>query len=314
LQDLTQEPSETSTAASPEPLGGYNHNLRYKGRVYHMQTEDTGPPNHRVDTHLFIKGMIIASERTGYAELLGQPGFREEALPRRMRDQHKALIRRLLRGELDQDIVARLGSLEERKTERRISSYRHQLEHAGRTYSVETRFFATVVTDVFWEQVLIYSERKDCRLVAPAGSPEIERRAQDQHKRLLLELRDGRYDERIVGLLGSLEPSRTQRDPGRLRALSAVVTSDFQIHPPTPETVGAYHHRVKHGDRLLDLRTRMIGGDPWLVVSEVFHEQRLLISESRAGEGDSEALRRGAQQLHKEMLRALKRGELKGLD
>jgi predicted component of type VI protein secretion system len=50
---------------------GFNNNVRYKGAVYHIQTEDSGPPRATIVTHLFADGgRIIRSVKREYdAEL-----------------------------------------------------------------------------------------------------------------------------------------------------------------------------------------------------------------------------------------------------
>ena len=37
-------------------IPGYNHNVKYKEGVYHIQTEDSGLDNPHIITHLFIGG------------------------------------------------------------------------------------------------------------------------------------------------------------------------------------------------------------------------------------------------------------------
>ena len=58
-------------AASPSPLVGYNTNVRHKGKLYHIQTEDSGVKRPHVITQLFADGgRILASEKTSYEEHL----------------------------------------------------------------------------------------------------------------------------------------------------------------------------------------------------------------------------------------------------
>ena len=45
------------------PVLGYNHNLRYGGRVFHVQTEDSGTAYARLYTHLFFEGTILSSKK-----------------------------------------------------------------------------------------------------------------------------------------------------------------------------------------------------------------------------------------------------------
>ena len=92
---------------SREAQVGYNHNVRYHARVYHVQTEDAGARARRIDTHLFYRGTILCSARDDY-----EGSVNGDHVTSRMREQHKAMMRRLLRGELDTRIVALLGGLQ----------------------------------------------------------------------------------------------------------------------------------------------------------------------------------------------------------
>ncbi|MGZ3447656.1 MAG: hypothetical protein ACXU88_18380, partial [Myxococcaceae bacterium] len=51
-------------------VSGFNHNITHAGRVFHVQTEDSGVNNPNIITHLFVGGNILASKKTSYAELL----------------------------------------------------------------------------------------------------------------------------------------------------------------------------------------------------------------------------------------------------
>jgi hypothetical protein len=74
------------------PLLGYNTNVRHKGRLYHIQTEDSGVGHPHVITHLFADGgRILASKKTGYAEHLGSNGL-QDLVKKLMQSQHKAMF------------------------------------------------------------------------------------------------------------------------------------------------------------------------------------------------------------------------------
>jgi hypothetical protein len=94
---------------------GYNHNVRYKGEVYHVQTEDSGEKTARIVTHVFADGgRIIASRTTRYHDYLEREDL-DEAVKKIMKDQHKALIRDLLWGEFhkDEEASAKAGQSDE---------------------------------------------------------------------------------------------------------------------------------------------------------------------------------------------------------
>jgi hypothetical protein len=78
--------------AAQSPLVGYNTNVRHKGKLYHIQTEDSGVSHPHVITHLFADGgRIIASRKTGYAEHLGAKEL-QSIVKKLMQEQHKAMF------------------------------------------------------------------------------------------------------------------------------------------------------------------------------------------------------------------------------
>ena len=51
----------------PSPLLGYNTNVRHKGKLYHIQTEDSGINHPHIITHLFADGgRVIKSHKRSY--------------------------------------------------------------------------------------------------------------------------------------------------------------------------------------------------------------------------------------------------------
>ncbi len=91
---------------------GFNTNFRYRGVLFHVQTEDSGLENPHVITHLFHGGNIMASEKRDYSELLDDAcGVgSEDAIRRLMEGQHKSMLKGLSRGEHDTAIEQRMGS------------------------------------------------------------------------------------------------------------------------------------------------------------------------------------------------------------
>ncbi len=87
-------------------LVGYNTNVPYKGKLYHIQTEDNGLKNPIVITLLYYKGTILASKKISYADLTSSPDCKEK-VRELMKGQHKSMMKELIRGnytkDLDQD-------------------------------------------------------------------------------------------------------------------------------------------------------------------------------------------------------------------
>ena len=79
---------------------GFNHNLMYKGEVFHVQTEDSGVANPHIITLLYRGGVIISSKKTSYSDILKMDNL-EVVVEELMKEQHKDMLRRLKSGEFD---------------------------------------------------------------------------------------------------------------------------------------------------------------------------------------------------------------------
>jgi hypothetical protein len=80
---------------------GFNHNIQYKGEIFHIQTEDSGVATPHIITLLYRGGTIIASKKTGYADIIKADNL-EQVVEELMKDQHKDILRRLKSGEFDE--------------------------------------------------------------------------------------------------------------------------------------------------------------------------------------------------------------------
>jgi len=90
------------------PLLGYNTNVRHKGYLFHIQTEDSGRGHPHVITHLFTQGTILATKKTSYSHLL-EEGDWEERVRQLMKDQHKEMFVELRDDAHDEIAAAVLG-------------------------------------------------------------------------------------------------------------------------------------------------------------------------------------------------------------
>jgi hypothetical protein len=88
------------------PILGYNHNVRHRGVVFHVQTEDSGVDNPHLFTHLFNGGVIISTRRLDYDR-----DASEDVVKSLMQSQHKAILKELKGGAFDEKIDRYLGDL-----------------------------------------------------------------------------------------------------------------------------------------------------------------------------------------------------------
>jgi hypothetical protein len=92
------------------PLLGFNNNVRHKGRVFHIQTEDSGVNRPHIITHLFADGgRILKTTKTSYAEHVGADNM-AETVTAMMKDQHKAMFVALRDGQYDHLIDGPTGA------------------------------------------------------------------------------------------------------------------------------------------------------------------------------------------------------------
>lgn len=79
---------------------GFNHNIKHKGKVYHVQTEDSGVNNPHIITHLFVGGNILATKKSSYGDMAKAPNI-AELVREMMEEQHKEMLRNLIGGTYD---------------------------------------------------------------------------------------------------------------------------------------------------------------------------------------------------------------------
>ena len=84
-------------------LPGFNHNIKYKGRVYHIQTEDNGLDHPYIVSHIFLGGNILSTKKISYMDI----ALNENAgqiITEMMKEQHKTMVKMLIKGELDEQL------------------------------------------------------------------------------------------------------------------------------------------------------------------------------------------------------------------
>ncbi len=82
-------------------ITGYNTDVRHGNRIYHVQTEDKGFSNPKIETLIYVGGEILDSYRSSYEDLLANPPIQDGVIQGRMEEQHKAIIRDIKNGKYD---------------------------------------------------------------------------------------------------------------------------------------------------------------------------------------------------------------------
>jgi hypothetical protein len=81
-------------------ITGYNTDVRYREKVFHVQTEDKGLGNPFIESVVYYGGQVLAAKRASYADLL-EEGKGSEAISGRMDHQHRMMIAAIRAGKLD---------------------------------------------------------------------------------------------------------------------------------------------------------------------------------------------------------------------
>ena len=89
-------------------ITGCNTNVLYRGKQFHVQTEDSGRGKPHIISHVYHGGTIIASEKSSYAHRIDADEL-DIKVRAQIELQHKAMLKRLTGGELDAVIDERLG-------------------------------------------------------------------------------------------------------------------------------------------------------------------------------------------------------------
>jgi len=76
---------------------GFNNNVLYNNDMYHVQTENGGLNNTVITTLIYLKGAIVASKKISYQDIIHEKDA-EESVKKLMENQHKNMIKALLRG------------------------------------------------------------------------------------------------------------------------------------------------------------------------------------------------------------------------
>ncbi len=126
--------ARVEVSKAPPPLLGFNNNVRHRGRVFHIQTEDSGVKFPRIVTHLFADGgRIVKTTRTDYSEHIQKTDM-AVVVRGMMKEQHKAMFAALRAGALDKLLEDVCGPLEPTKAKASPPAVdptsRHDLETA----------------------------------------------------------------------------------------------------------------------------------------------------------------------------------------
>ncbi len=82
-------------------ITGFNTDVDYEGRTYHVQTEDRGVANPIIESLVYSGGEIVTTRKSSYEDLVEAEEFAESELMQRMKVQHQDLIQEIRSGRYD---------------------------------------------------------------------------------------------------------------------------------------------------------------------------------------------------------------------
>jgi hypothetical protein len=90
-------------------ITGFNTDVEYSGRIYHIQTEDKGVENPVLESMIYLGGEILASHRASYEDLLDS-GPDPKAVAERLEAQHQRMVLNVRQGRYDPEGVKTFGA------------------------------------------------------------------------------------------------------------------------------------------------------------------------------------------------------------
>ena len=72
-------------------ITGFNQDVTYKNKVYHVQTEDRGKSNPVIESLIYMGGEILASKKTSYEHIMLE-GYEESKVAALLEQQHRRIV------------------------------------------------------------------------------------------------------------------------------------------------------------------------------------------------------------------------------
>src|SRR5258705_7670411 len=89
-------------------ITGANTNVRYRGILFHVQTEDSGRANPHIISHVYHGGTILGTHKTDYSDRIDAEDL-TSVVRGMIEQQHAAMLQKLNSGGFDAVIAQRLG-------------------------------------------------------------------------------------------------------------------------------------------------------------------------------------------------------------
>ena len=97
-------------ASTTTVITGFNTDVEFEGKTYHVQTEDKGLARPVIMSLIYDRGTILASKRTAYEDLVIDETVDESLLAERLNKQHRVICAAVKAGRIDDLIKLNQGS------------------------------------------------------------------------------------------------------------------------------------------------------------------------------------------------------------
>jgi len=84
---------------------GLNTEVKHRGAIFYVQTQDIGSRAQHVESLVYKSGKLLAARKTYYTSFLGSPELRLK-IQRLMEDQHNAILKDIADGKFDHYLTA----------------------------------------------------------------------------------------------------------------------------------------------------------------------------------------------------------------
>ena len=81
-------------------MKGLSSEVRYKGAVFYVQTQDSGSGSGYVESLIYKAGQLLTSRKSFYFSYLNSPGL-QERVTSLMKEQHRAILNDIQTGRFD---------------------------------------------------------------------------------------------------------------------------------------------------------------------------------------------------------------------
>lgn len=81
---------------------GFNSEIKHKGKLYHVQTQDKGPSAQYIESIIYRSGKFLSMKKSYYTDFMNNPDLKTH-INRMIRDQHSKILENISQGKIDSD-------------------------------------------------------------------------------------------------------------------------------------------------------------------------------------------------------------------